>query len=147
MLAVMHAMTIREVLLDECRWPRKFLSPSGEIARIDLRKGQRKSVFVPFSFWQRLMSPSAVLPLDRILPTGALLRYDDRLIDNREFVGLVEPTVDRSFPFGEWMETHTSRRMDRQFYFQAHFDGRHWLCSYIVLTFLNDVSRAIQTSD
>lgn len=148
----MRGMTIRDVLLDECRWPRKFLSPSGEIARIDLRKigGQRKSGFVPFSLWQRLTSPGAVLPLDRLLPVGALLRFDDRLIDNREFIGLVEPTADHSFPFGEWMNTSPVSELsgmmfgvDPRLYFQAKFEGREWLCSYIVLTFLHDVSRAM----
>lgn len=106
----MKTLTIREVLLDELNWPRKFLSPSGEIARLDFDKwrGEKVTGFKPFCRWQRLLNPSAFLPIVRVLPIGCLIKFDQRLSDNKEFCGLVDPTAYRSFPFGEWLRTHAA---------------------------------------
>ena len=139
----MKTLTIREVILDELHWPRNFLSPSGDIVRIDTGKwrGERATGFNPFFRWQRLLNSDAFLPVEQVLPLGCLIQFNPRLSDNREFIGLVEPTVDRSFPFGEWLGTHGAPLNYRQdFYFGVSYTKSSWVCSYISLTFIHDVS-------
>jgi len=142
----MREMTIREVLLDECMWPRKFLSPSGEIARFDRGEflGEKTCGFVPFRRWQRIFSPGSFLPVDRVLPIGCQIQFDQRLSGNHEFTGLVEPTACSQFPFGEWLITSNSLEHmishGSGYYFIVSLGEKHWTCSSIALTFLHDVS-------
>jgi len=138
----MKEITIRDVLVHELDWPLKFLSPSREIARLDFgySNGQRVAGFKPFCRWQRFRNRSAFLPIDRILPKGCQIRFAPRLSGNLEFIGLVEPTADQSFPFGEWFQTSSSMLIDERLYYHAHHKRGSWLCSNITLTFLLDVS-------
>ncbi len=142
----MREMTIREVLLGECMWPRKFLSPSGEIARFDRGEflGKKTCGFVPFGRWQRIFNPGSFLPVDRVLPIGCQIRFDQRLSGNHEFTGLVEPTAGSQFPFGEWLITSNSLEytvlLGSGHYFVINLGKNFWTCSSLVLTFLHDVS-------